>query len=444
MTAGGPPAPAIAGSTKAKDNARFYIWFGSLVLASVFGGIATWSVVGPIDGAVIATATLQVESNRKAVQHLEGGIVGEILVREGDTVRTGDILIRLDDTVARANLAIIDSQLDELLARRARLIAERDGLQTIGFPTALTARDDGPHVQEIIDGQRRHFVARRQTRNAQLDLLTQRARRLEDKIAGLQAQRASKLRQIELLERELVGLRDLHAKGFAPLTRILALEREAERLAGERGAHTAEIAEARNAIGEAEMQMLQVAKDFRTSVIGELRDAQVRIAELSERRIAARDQLRRIDILAPRDGTVLGLTVHTVGGVIAPGEPIMHVVPDGDRLLVAARVLPQDIDNIRIGSQTVIRLSAFSQRRTPEVVGQVETVAADSLADEVTGEPYYLALIALPDTLPPAFDDLTLVPGMPAETFIKTGERSAMSYLLKPLLDSLQRAFREE
>ena len=433
-----------AAQAKDGDRSRFYTGFGLAVLSLVFGGLAVWSITAPIDGAVIAPATLRVETNRKAVQHLEGGIVAELLVREGDYVRAGEPLVRLDDTVARANLAVIDSQLDELLARRARLIAERDMSEQVSFPEQLRDRMDKPEVRELVKGQRSLFEARRETLAVEIRLLGQRVRQLDDKIGGLEAQMASKANQLELLEQEIAGLRTLYKKGYAPITRILALEREAERLRGERGAHAGEIAETRNAIGEARVQAVRLRKDFREQVISELRDVQVRIAELTERHITAKDQLKRSDILAPREGNVLGLAVHTVGGVVTPGEPVMYIVPEDDALLIEARVRPQDIDKVAIGSEALIRLSAFNQRTTPEFYGEVRTVSRDSMVDEITGEPYYLTLIGLPEERPPALRDLTLIPGMPAETFIQTGERTAISYLLKPLTDSLARAFREE
>ena len=426
------------------DGTRFYVLLGTFLILSVFGGIAVWSAVAPIDGTVMAPATVRVETNRKAVQHLEGGIVSEIVVSEGESVQAGDLLARLDDTVASANLKIVEGQLDELVARRARLIAERDNAKLIAFPRTLTLRSEEPEVADILKGQLGHFDARRATRHTETDLLRQRMRQLEDKIGGLRAQNGSKAKQIGILGQEIRSLRALHEKGYAPITRILALERDAERLRGERGEHMAEIAEAHNAIGEAEMEIVRIEKTFQEEVIAELRDVQARIAELSEQRVAAEDQFRRGEILAPRQGTILGLAVHTLGGVVRAGEPLMYIVPEDDRWVIEAQVSPHDIDKVTVGSEAFVRFSAFNQRLTPELAGQVVRVSGDSMVNDTTGAPYYSALVDVPEQTLLALKDVKLVPGMPAEVFIRTGERSAISYLVKPLVDGVRRAMREE
>lgn len=259
-----------------------------------------WSAFASIDGAVIAAGNLQVESNRKTVQHLEGGIVAEIHVREGEPVQAGDLLIRLDDAVDRANLALIDGQLDERLVRQARLSAERDDAKVITFPDNLATRTGIPRIMDIVTGQVNLFEARRSTREAEIDLLTQRIRQSGNQIDGLEAQQHSQQAQVTLLEQEIVGLRQLYEKGYAPITRILALEREAESLRGERGAHIAEIARVNNAIGEAEMEIVRLERSFKEEVIGELREVEAEIVELSERRIAVEDRLKRRGIYAPR------------------------------------------------------------------------------------------------------------------------------------------------
>ena len=423
---------------------RWTVITGLLVVAAVFGGLTAWSLMAPIDGAVIATGNVQVESNRKTVKHLEGGIVAELRVREGTYVEAGDLLIRLDDAVDQASLALIDSQLDELRARRARLVAEQNDVETLALPDALTERAHLPQVRDVVDGQTNLSEARRETRTAEKGLLLQRIEQLKNQIGGFRAQQKSQEKQIALLEQELGGLRQLYEKGYAPITRILALEREVERLRGERGAHIAEIARTQSSIGEAEMEIVRSDKTFREEVITELREVEAKLIELSEQRIAVVDRLKRRDIVAPQAGFVLDLQAHTVGGVIAAGEPIMDIVPGNDALVIAAQVQPQDIDKIQVGSEARIRLSAFNQRTTPEIFGRVKTVSGDRLLDATTGLPYYLAFIEMPADTAEQLNDLSLVPGMPAESFIRTGERTAISYFLKPLTDSFARAFKED
>lgn len=427
-------------------SARYFSRLGYAVIASVFGGLFLWSVLAPIEGAVIASGQVVVESNRKAVQHLEGGVVGEILVREGQTVREGETLVRLDATVTRANVALIDAQLRELYARRARLVAERDGLDALPAPEGLEAVLQQEAFAAKVAGQRQLFEARRDTRITQVSLLEERVVQQNERIAGLKAQIASTSAQRRLIEDELEGVRELNAQGFAPMTRVRALERESERLNGQNGALRAGVAEAQSIISEARLEISRLGETEREDAISELRDAEVSINQLEERRIAAADALARTEIKAPQAGRVLGLSIHTIGGVIAPGRPIMEIVPDGDRLQIAARVSPRDIEKVAAGQDSMIRFTSFSVRRTPEAHGVVVTVSADSMADQITGAPYYLALIELPDEkeLSKALSGQILAPGMPAEAYIRTGRRPAISYLLRPLTDSLARSMRED
>lgn len=433
-------------AASAPKPARYFSRLGYAVVGSVFGGLFLWSVLAPIEGAVIASGQVVVESNRKAVQHLEGGVVGEILVREGQTVREGETLVRLDATVTRANVALIDAQLRELYARRARLIAERDGLDGLPSPEGLEAVLQQEAFAAKVAGQRQLFEARRDTRITQVSLLEERVVQQNERIAGLKAQIASTSAQRRLIEDELEGVRELNAQGFAPMTRVRALERESERLNGQNGALRAGVAEAQSIISEARLEISRLGETEREDAISELRDAEVSINQLEERRIAAADALARTEIKAPQAGRVLGLSIHTIGGVIAPGRPIMEIVPDGDRLQIAARVSPRDIDKVAAGQDSMIRFTSFSVRRTPEAYGVVVTVSADSMADQITGAPYYLALIELPDEkeLSKALSGQILAPGMPAEAYIRTGRRPAISYLLRPLTDSLARSMRED
>ncbi len=431
--------------TQAK-TARYYRRFGYGVIAAIFGGLILWSILAPIEGAVIAAGQVTVESNRKMVQHLEGGVVKEILVREGQNVAAGDVLLRLDDTVSRANVALLDAQLREFYARRARLIAERDGLDELAPVEGIDAVLEQAAFASKVDGQRQLFEARRVTRKTQISLLEEKVVQQNERINGLKAQINSHAAQSKLIRAELKGVRELNEQGFAPLTRVRALERERERLDGQAGSLAASIAEAESIISEARLEISRLEETTREEAIKELRDVEVSVSQLEERRIAAADQLERTVIRAPQAGHVLGLAAHTIGGVIAPGNPIMEIVPEGDKLQIAARVSPQDIDKVAAGQEAMIRFTAFSMQRTPIAYGVVSNISADSIVDQTTGIPYFLALIALPEDeeLLTVLNGQALSPGMPAETYIRTGRRSAISYFLKPLTDALSRSMREE
>ncbi len=449
---GGKSPRAAAKSTLPRSAARrprterFYARLGVSVIAAVFGGAAVWSVAAPIDGAIVASGQVVVESNRKAVQHLEGGMVGEILVREGDQVSAGEVVARLQDTTQSANLALIDSQLTELYARRARLEAERDAADVVPPARGVAEILASPGFGDKQAGQRQLFEARRTTRATQVALLEERIVQQNERIAGLGAQIRSLRQQQRLITDELEGVRELHEQGFAPKTRVRELERESERLRGESGALQASTAEAESIIAEARLEIGRLKEAGREEAITELRDVEVSIAELEERRIAAADAFRRTEIIAPQAGRVIGLSIHTVGGVVQPGAPLMEIVPEGDRLRIAARIAPQDVDKVRPGQETLIRFTAFGARRTPEALGAVATVSADSLVDETTGAAYFLVFIEIPEgeELLTVLGGEPLRPGMPVETFIRTGKRSAISYFLKPLTDSVARSLREE
>lgn len=424
-------------------------YFGRLgygVIAAVFGGLLLWSILAPIDGAVIASGQVVVESNRKLVQHLEGGVIEEILVREGQPVKEGELIARLQDTVHRANVAVLDGQLTELYARRARLYAERDGLADMPEAEGLEAILTLPLFAAKYAGQKQLFEARRETRLTQISLLEERIEQQRQRISGLRAQVTSLAAQRRLINDELEGVRELNREGYAPMTRVRALERESERLHGDRGARQAAVAEAESLIAEAQLEIARLKETAREEAISQLRDTEVGIAEREERRIAAAEALERTEIRSPQAGRVLGLSIHTIGGVIAPGDAIMQIIPEGDKLEIAARVSPNDIEKVSPGQTTLVRFSSFGARSTPEAMGVVKTVSADSLADQITGAPYFLVLVELPDQagLAETLKGRAIAPGMPAETFIRTGSRPAISYILKPLTDSFARSLRED
>ncbi|MBV8319726.1 MAG: HlyD family type I secretion periplasmic adaptor subunit, partial [Hyphomicrobiales bacterium] len=327
-------------------------------------GVGGWAATAVISGAVVASGSIVVDSNVKKVQHLTGGIVGELRVRDGDRVRAGDIVVRLDETVTRANLAIVTKGLDELTARKARLESERDGSDTIIFPAQLLAGAGDPDRAAAMDSERKLFNLRRTARNGQKAQLRERIAQLGEEITGLIAQQNSKAKEIALLERELAGVRELWKQNLVQLTRLTALEREAARLDGERGQLIAAAAQAKGKIAETTLQILQVDQDIASDVAKELREVDGKIGEFIERKVTAEDQLKRTDIRAPQDGTVFQLAVHTVGGVITAGDPIMLIVPDADNLSVEVKVNPQDIDQLQLNQKAILRFTAFNVRTT--------------------------------------------------------------------------------
>src|SRR4051812_9024904 len=405
---------------------RRHLIAGVALVVLLGGGVGGWAVTTEIAGAVIAPGNLVVETNTKKVQHPTGGVVGELRVRDGDPVKAGDVVVRLDDTVTRANLAIVVKSLDELAARQAREEAERDGANAPSFPAELLARRQDPDVARLIAGEQKLFETRRSARQGQKAQLKERIGQLQEQIQGLTDQIAAKKREIVLIGEELKGVRELWQKNLVQITRVTALERDAARLEGERGSLVSSIAQTKGKITETELQILQIDQDLRTEVGKDLAEIRGKVSELVEKKVAAEDQLKRIDIRAPQDGTVHELSVHTVGGVVAPGEALMLIVPRADALAVEARISPQDIDQLREGLRAVLRFSAFNQRTTPEINGEVSLVAADVTQDSKTGAHFYTVRIVLPDGELARLKGLTLVPGMPVESYIQTGERTVL------------------
>ena len=423
---------------------RRYLIIGTIVTIALVGGIGGWAAFAKISSAIVASGLVVVESNTKRVQHREGGIVGKINVKNGDRVKAGELLIRLDETLVRANMEIIVSQLSETEARLSRLEAERDLKDTVTFPKHLTENVTDPDVIKAVSGEDTLFQARQKTLKGEIDQLRERAEQHKEQIDGLTAQSASKANEIKLIREELVGLLKLQKKGLVSNTRITALNRDIARLTGEEGALVSQIAVTKGQISEIELKILQVERDFRETVLKELQEVQARIAELRERKIAASDQLKRIDIRAPISGFIHEMIVHTVGGVVQAGETVLQIVPEGDALVIEARVSPNDIDQLRPGQEAIITFSAFNQRTTPQLHGKVKQISPDLSQDEQTGAFYFNARLELNDGEAERLGDLYLVPGMPAEVFITTGDRTVISYLVKPLTDQLRRTFREQ
>lgn len=436
-----------AGSSSSKPadpfrDIRRSAFAGVAILAVGVSTVCVWAATAPLASAVIASAQVVVDSNVRRVQHPTGGVVAEILVNDGDRVRAGDILVRLDETMTRANLALIENQLNQFWIRRARLRAEQDGRDTFAVPNELADRTEQPMIAEIIAGETSLQLRRRDAIIGQQSQLRERTSQIGEEIRGLGAQIDSKREQIRLIQRELEGVRQLFEKNLIPYARLTALEREAARLTGEEGQLIAETARARGRVTETELQTLQVVQDQRREIATELREVEIKIADLAERRIAALDQLARVVLKAPQDGMIHQKTIHTVGGVITAGEQLMLIVPEKDSLVVEARVDPQMIDRLKLGQTAKLRFPAFDSAVTPDLDGRLTRIAADLTKDQQSGLSYYVTRIQIAEGELAKLGGKALVPGMPVEAYIQNGSRTAFAYLRKPLEDQLARAFR--
>jgi HlyD family secretion protein len=396
-----------------------------------------------MSGAIISSGSLMVESNIKKVQHPSGGVAKALLVDEGSRVNAGDLLVQLDETVAQANLSAVTKNLWELEARRARLQAERDGHANLTFPEELTSLSD-PAATAIVSGERRFFQLRREASEGQKRQLNEQISQVNEEIGGMEDQLNAKKQESELVATELVGVEQLWEQRLVSLSRLSALQREAARLLGERGQLTASAAQAKGKISETELKILQIDQDFRSNVAKELADVRAKYAETFEKKVAARDQTDKLELRAPQAGVVHDLTIHTRGGVIAPGETIMTIVPDTDSLIVETHVAPQDIDQIKLGQSAMLRFTNFNQRTTPEIDGEVSRIGADISRDDKTSSTYFVVRITIGHDQMKKLGNARLVPGMPVEVFIRTGDRTVLSYLMKPLADQTHRAFREK
>lgn len=428
----------------AQHSIRLHLIIGLSMVVVLAGGFGGWASTAEISGALIAPGSIVVESNVKKVQHPTGGVVGELLARDGDLVKAGQVVVRLDDTVTKASLAIVTKTLDGLWARAARLEAEQRGLDKPVFPAMLLDRAADPDVKNVIASESKLFEVRVNGRTGQKAQLRERITQLNEEISGLTAQEMAKEQEIALVNQELVGVRSLYDQHLVQMSRLTTLERDAARLIGERAQYIASRAQSRGKITETELQIIQVDKDMVSEVSKDLRETNDKIGEFVERKVTAEDQLRRVDIRAPQDGMVEQSTVHTVGGVITAGDAIMMIVPQADDLQVEAKVNPQDIDKLQVGQKTLLRLSAFNQRTTPELNGVVSRVSPDVTIEQRTGQSYYTIRVSMPPEEVARLGEAKLIPGMPVEAFVQTGDRTMLSYLVKPLRDQLMRAFREK
>jgi HlyD family secretion protein len=428
----------------AEASIRRHIIAGGVLVGVLAFGVGGWASTAEISGALIAHGSLVVDSNVKKVQHPTGGVVGELLAHDGDHVKEGQILLRLDETVTRANLAIVTKGLTELYARKARLAAERDGADSVAMPRELADNADDPDVKEALKSERKLFDLRRAARTGQKQQLQERATQLQQEITGLTAQLSAKDKELGLIEQELQGVRELWQKNLVQLTRLTSLQRDEAKIEGERGQLVSQVAEAKGKIAEIQLQIIQIDQDLSSDVAKESREIESKIGEYVERKVTAEDQLKRTEIRAPQDGIVFQSTANTVGGVVTAGDPIMLIVPESDNLLVEVKVDPKDIDQVQYNQPVVLRFESFNARTTPEVNGAVVRIAADTSTDQRTGQSYYLVRISMSADEVRRLGDVKLTPGMPVEAFIQTGERTMLSYLIKPLHDQLMRTFREK
>lgn len=434
------PARATASFSSLRRNLQIGL-AGTLLLA---GGGAVFGAQTVISGAVTTNGSLSVESSPKKVQHLSGGVVRSVNVREGDVVKQGQVLVELDSTVTGANRALIANNLDEQRAKLVRLLAEREDLPQLTFPPELVAGGTADStLADVLRGEERLFAARKIARDGQRAQLGEQINQAHETIEGLGEQITAKKKEIEFIDRELDGVRSLYAKKLVPMSRVNALERDAARLEGESGALTSNIAAMKQRVAETQLKILQVDQDFRASVNKEVSDTQAQVRELTERLISAQDALSRVEIRSPQDGTVHELKIHTVGGVISPAETLMEIVPRNDTLIAEVKIQPFSIDQVFPTQKATVIFSAFDRAVTPQLTGTLETVSPDLVRDEANRVEYYLARITISKDEIAKLGDLKLVPGMPVEVFIKTADRTILSYLVKPLADQMNRAFRE-
>ncbi len=428
-----------------ESMARPMLVRGMWLTVIIFGSILAWAAIMPLATGAVAPGRLVVDSNRKDIQHLEGGIVQDILVKEGSRVKAGEVLVRLDPTTASARQGLIYSQWMAAKATEARLIAERDNADAVTFPASLLENSlKDKETEAAIDAQERLFVSRRDAVNGQINVLDQKIAQSGEEIRGLREQISSSSSQISLLDEEIQTVSQLLASGNAQRPRLLALERQKAAIVGQRGQAQAMISRVNQTINEAKIEKINLKNDFLNKVVAELKETQVQIATLEEQQRASDDVARRIEITSPIDGQVTGLRVFTKGGVIKPGDTIMSIVPIGDELTVEARVSPYDIEVVHEGLEAQVRFSGLSTRRFHPVKGTVITVSADRFDDQNTGEAFYVARIRIPKEEMEYFDGVALSPGMPVETLIVTGSRTMLSYLFRPINDSFSRAFRQD
>ncbi|MEM6972545.1 MAG: HlyD family type I secretion periplasmic adaptor subunit [Pseudomonadota bacterium] len=436
----------IATSTKGDGWAgRGFAMFGLICVLLLAGGFGGWAATATIAGAVVSQGQLRVESQRQIVQHPEGGVVGNIMVREGDVADAGEVLVELDGTRLNSELAALEGQLFEIVARRGRLMAEQAERDSITFDSELLeVASENPTVSDLVDGQRTLFEARRRSVEVELSVFAERQAQVEQQIIGVQSEIEALTRQKSLAQEELTDVKGLADKGLARRDRVMALERESARLLGQEGRQIARQAELRGQIAELKEEQVRLSASRREEAISELRELGFRELELRERRIQLQDQLSRLAIRAPMTGIVYDMQVFALKSVVRPAEPILYIVPTDSGLVVEARVEPASIDQVYQGQEAVLRLTAFNARTTPEIFGSVVNISADAFTQESTGQSYYRVDVAIQPDEFAKLEGKDLVAGMPVEVYLQTGERTPLAYLVKPMTDYVNRAWREE
>jgi HlyD family secretion protein len=432
----------VVQSNSTREGLFIRTWMGLAIVLLLVVGVGGWSTTAMLAGAIIGSGQVVVDSSIKKVQHPTGGVVGEIRVKNGDLVEAGQIVMRLDATQTRAALGMIVAQLTEFRGRRARLIAERDDSPSIAFPVGF--EDAGDDASRVASGERKLLDAKRRSVVGQKDQLRARIKQHMIERDGFSLQLRTKNAERDLVREELARVADMHVRSLTPVTRVISMQRDEMRIDGEHGLITSHIGRIGGQIAELELQILNLEQSIRTDAQKEIREIDARLAEFEERRIAAEDQLRRIDIRAPQAGAVHELIVHTIGGVIGPAETLMQIVPRDDSLAIDVRLAPQDIDQALVGQKVMLRFVAFNQRTTPELPGTIVRVAADLSREVQSGATFYVARIGIDEVSLARLGSFKLIPGMPVEAHIETGERTALSYLAKPLTDHFRRAFRED
>ena len=407
----------------------------------VFGVFGFWSAFAPLDGAAFAPGVVTVKSYKKVVQHLEGGIVTDILARDGDLVAAGQPLLILDNTQSKASLEIVNSQFVALKMREARLVAERDSLESVSYPPALAL--SSANAQQEVAAQNEIFAARKATNEGRIGILEQRIDQLQTQVVGMEAQRETKELLAQSFSEELADTQSLLDQGFSEKNRLRQAERSFASYSGEAAELIANVAATRVQIGETELQILQQTSEFQNEVVSELSEVQTGLKDAKERLTALQDVVRRTTIVAPDTGLVNGMQVHTIGGVVGAGAPIAEIVPESDELIVEAKVNPIDIDRVSEGQEARIRFSTFGSR-APTIFGTLMNLSADTIPNETTGASYYLARVEVNSDSIEELGDLALMPGMPAEIYINTGSRTLIQYLLKPLSNAVSRSFNED
>ena len=418
---------------------------GLAIIGLFFGGLGSWAYVAPLTGAVMAPGVVRVEGNRKSVQHLDGGIVTEIRVAEGDRVERDQILLVLDTTQSQAVVTLMGKQSDALLAQEARLVAEQTDAERIVFPASLANRRDDPAIRTLLTSEELQFTTRMTAIRGQIGLQRQRVAQLQQQIRGAESQLRSQVEQLRLIREELAAAKDLFDKGYGTLLRVRQLERNASALEGQAGDIEATIARLRQQIVEAELQMVQVRNERFSTVATELRDTQGRLLDMAPRLSAALDNLQRAEVRSPETGYVVGLTAFTVGGVIQRGERIMDIVPDGDQLVLEVAIGVDDVTDVKTGMQVEVTFSALKSRTAPIIYGTLTQISADRISDPRSAMPYYRGIVTIAqDSLDEVKDELRLSPGMNGNVMIPTTARTALSYLIRPFTASFERAFREK